>query len=284
MHEKTWNWVLIDGNYLAHKAWHTTGHLRRGVVFGFLKQLVAVSGTSKVVVAFDRTHCGRNFRRELTETYKANRRSKKQSEHAVDKRAQMREFFEQLKELVLCLRDLTVTTIAIDGFEGDDIIGFAVKCLGKGEKAVIVASDEDYFQLLDGAKVRMLHYNEVDLLLQYDITPNEWINAKCLAGCASDNVIGLDRVGIKTACRIINGQGSRKQQQRCFEFIETEQYKLNRMLVELPLNCDKFRKEIDAAQQEVEIAMSTAVSLDEIPDHLWNHFCMKYEMQSLKRG
>jgi len=72
---------------------------------------------------------------------------------------------------------------------------------------------------------------------RYKILPEQWCLFKCLAGCASDNIKGIPKVGIATAVKYI--QNKLKPNLQAYKNIISEEgqkiIKFNMRLVKLPL-------------------------------------------------
>ena len=93
------------------------------------------------------------------------------------------------------------------GVEADDIIAYIcrMKELTKHEK-LIVSSDKDFYQLLDGRTVlyrpvQKQILNKGSILEQFGIHPNNFAMARAMAGDKSDNLEGLGGVGLKTVSK-----------------------------------------------------------------------------------
>jgi len=93
------------------------------------------------------------------------------------------------------------------GTEADDIIAYLcqMKELSKLEK-LIVSSDKDFYQLLDHKTVlyrpiQKQVLNQTAILEQFDIHPSNFAMARAMAGDKSDNLEGIDGVGLKTVSK-----------------------------------------------------------------------------------
>lgn len=262
--------IVIDGNYIAHMVFHTKmGELRNGVIYGALRQIGPLKRQfpdHPIVWCFDSSA---SKRRALLKSYKQQRRDADAVQRVENPQAAAikNDLYRQLNELKHVLRTVGGCCVLGGddnwaGYEGDDLI--AAVCQ-KYDDCIIVSSDEDLYQLLDGLrKIRIwkpkskTEYTEIDFMLEYDMLPKEWVEVKALAGCNSDNVKGIPGVGVKTALKIITGTKKFPEEHR--ELVE-----LNRRLVTLPfddINVNVFVKPFDPAE--------------------WNRQCMEYQMPSLK--
>lgn len=208
--------AVIDVSYLCHRARFTTGALshegvRTGVVFGFLRDMKILKDALAVdtfVFAFDG---GGSKRKEINPSYKANRDP---GNLTPEERMELDDYHKQVRKL----REELLPQIGyqnlfhVPGFEGDDII--ARVCADesvRGNECIIVSSDHDLFQCLND---RVSMYNPtskeqmkiLDFVDQYGIAPTLWHQVKAIAGCGSDNVVGVPKVGEKTAAKYLKGE------------------------------------------------------------------------------
>ncbi len=209
-------WLLFDSNYLCWRAYHSTGQLsfgmiKTGIVFGYLKTFIDLQGTfltSKVVHCFD---SGVSLRKEICPGYK---KSRKGGDNSTDEE---KELLGEVRKQIKLLRREYLPEIGSKnvffqpGYEGDDVIASVCQSLPEGSEAVIVSADEDLFQLLSPT---VSHFNPTTKKMitdelfkkEWGINPSDWIMVKALAGCGSDEVIGIKGVGEKTAAKHIRGE------------------------------------------------------------------------------
>jgi len=208
-------WLLVDANYLCHRAWHTVGHLAHrgestGVAFGFLRELdyqKELHGINNCVIAFD--HPGPGLRQGILPTYKETRRTKKRTDVEVDQRKDMNAQMVRLRaEYLPALGYRNV--LEAEGYEADDIIALAAEILPTSAQAVILTADEDLLQCItprvrwhSPAKGKTVTFDS--FCAEWGITPGEWATVKALAGCGTDDVPGLRGIGDKTAAKYLAG-------------------------------------------------------------------------------
>jgi DNA polymerase-1 len=208
-------WLILDGNFLCHRAFHSTGNLSYSgsdnhILYGVLHtvdNLQSLFSTNKIVWCFDH---GIGKRREIYPEYKANRKQKLDTEAF---RAQV-EFRLQLTDI----RDKWLGMMGYRnvfhqlGFEGDDIIASVVEdCYEKGKEAIIISADKDLWQLIQHDNIWC--YNPTtrksmtDKLFweTYGISPVMWPHCKAIAGDVSDNIPGINGIGEKTASKWFAG-------------------------------------------------------------------------------
>lgn len=233
--------LILDSNYIAWACAHafSQGLTYEGspteVIFGFIRQTLLLNqkfDPDQVVFCWDNDL---NLRTEIYSNYKANRKvlTDDQKESLIPVFSQ----FKQLKEKILF--DLGFRNIfSIKGYESDDVIARLVEN-ETAEETVVVSADEDLYQLLDNCVLYSIQkkrtYNIKDLLSEHNLTPSEWIDAKALGGCQSDNVKGIEGVATKTVEKYLHGKLNKDS--KTFKKIKDEEkeiYKTNLPLVRLP--------------------------------------------------
>ncbi len=205
--------VIVDGHALAYRAYHalplemsTSKGEPTNAVYGFTSMLLNVLKEEKpdyIAVAFD---TGRSFRHESFSEYKATR-----AKMGEDLAVQLRRIFQVVEAL-------GIKSIAIEGYEADDILGtLARKASEEGVETLIVTGDTDAFQLI-GPKVRVLTsgrrfsdtiiYDREKILERYGLEPHQLADYKALVGDKTDNIPGIPGVGETTAARLLRQYGS----------------------------------------------------------------------------
>ncbi len=197
--------VIIDGNYLAYRAFHGAPPLMAngmptGVIHIFLtvlNKLIHKEGITKVVTVFDAK--GKNKRHEMSSDYKATREAMPE-----DLACQL----ELLKEIV----PFTGSPVyCISGYEADDVINTLVKDIDSD--IWILTKDKDLHQLVDD-RVKIYDYKtEVligrqEVFEKFGLYPENMQDFLGLAGDKSDNIPGVSRVGEKTAVKLLNEYGN----------------------------------------------------------------------------
>ncbi len=203
--------LVVDSSYIAWRAFHSIRELSHedvptGVTYGFFRELVTLQdrfATRATAFAFDSKQ---SLRTKLCPTYKENRKKKEYTKEEMKRYMAMQ---EQLKSLRLeYLPSVGYSNVLFQrGYEADDLI--ASFCMNeqkrsKFDRIIIVSADKDLYQLLS-KKVRMYNPHKKELMgpsaftKKYKIEPTLWPWVKALAGCPTDNVIGMRGVGEKTA-------------------------------------------------------------------------------------
>lgn len=209
------NLVLIDGNAVVHRAYHSmpktftdpSGN-PTNAVYGFALTLIRVIEDLKpeyIVCSFDLA--GPTFRHDKFEDYKATRVKADQ------------ELYDQIPVIKQLVETFGIKVLVKEGFEADDIIGTVVKKIKSTTqpKIYIVTGDKDTFQLVNGDvfiydlkqganQVRIIDRNAIKA--KYDLEPEDFVDLKALAGDASDNIPGVPGIGDKTATALIKQFGN----------------------------------------------------------------------------
>jgi len=200
---------LIDGSGFIFRAYYgikadmtSPDGTPVNAVFGFtrmLMKLVDDTDADHIAVVFDRAR--KTFRSDIYPEYKANRDAP--PEDLIPQ-------FELVREAT---RALNVAAVDMDGFEADDLIAtYTRQAVEQGAEVTIVSSDKDMMQLVgpgvamfDAMKSRVIGPDEV--VEKFGVGPDRVIDVQSLAGDTSDNVPGVQGIGIKTAALLINEYG-----------------------------------------------------------------------------
>lgn len=213
-----YKWLVIDANGLAWRAFHSTGGLSynnvpTGVAYGLLGEVLRLQGQFNpkkgFVFCFDK---GPLKRSAICKEYKYERykRSKEATGELLEKLNRVRQEIERLRTELLPLAGYR-NVYSQEGMEADDIIASVCLNLDSNDRAIIVSSDKDMFQLLS-KRVSVWRPREKELWTSkkfretYGIKPKSWITVKSLAGCSSDEVKGIRGVGELTAIKYLRGE------------------------------------------------------------------------------
>ncbi|POH08826.1 DNA polymerase I [Fructilactobacillus lindneri] len=209
--------LLIDGNSLTYKAFFALytsldrftnqDGLHTNAIYGFnrmLDDILAQVKPTAVLAAFD---AGKTtFRTKMFDDYKAGR-------------AKMP---EELKEQFPYVMDLLhargIKTYELKNYEADDIIGtMAKKAESEGYQVEIITGDRDLTQLCSEKTTVSVSKKGVSDIEAYTpkyveksmgIKPSQIIDIKGLQGDNSDNYPGVEKVGPKTAIKLIKQFGT----------------------------------------------------------------------------
>ena len=240
--------LVLDTNYLCHRAAHTVGHLSNGdmdatgVVFGVLRSVIKMQeefSTNRVVFCFDSVH---SKRQELFDGYKADRRKKYEEEQDEEKLKLFRDLRRQMRDLrrehlpAVGFRNVFVQ----NGHEADDLIAAIARNAKPDQEIIIVSTDHDLWQLLR-PNVWLYNpttgrgYDHKRFAEEWKMNPEEWASVKALAGCSSDNIPGIPGIGEKTAAAYLRGElNSKSKKFQSIETFDEEEKELFRKLTALP--------------------------------------------------
>lgn len=202
-------WLCLDGHFLCWRSYYTTGSLSygdvvTGALFGFFRDLINFTNlhdTQNVMIAFDRKPY---LRCKLLRSYKDRTAFEPEQEN----HAKVREQIGLLRDKLL--KGLGYRNVFHQkGYEADDVIASFIRGLPSKDKAIIITSDHDLFQLLDHRTIVWNPNSKKAITAEsftktYGVTPEQWIRVKAIAGCKSDNVRGVFGVGEAKACKYLN--------------------------------------------------------------------------------
>jgi len=207
---------VIDGHSLAFRAFYAlpidSFQNREGqhtnAIHGFIAMLLTLLQKEKpshLAVAFDISRY--SFRTREYPQYKGTRDETPP------------EFIGQIPLLEEALAAMGIQTLSKEDFEADDILAtLAARGAADGFRVLVVSGDRDAIQLVND-DVTLLYPNArgVSELKRYDrdavferygIEPAQYPDVAALVGETSDNLIGIDKVGEKTAVKWITQYGS----------------------------------------------------------------------------
>jgi len=199
---------ILDANALLHRAWHAIRPLTNpkgevvncvyGMMMSVLK-LIEMGKPDAFIACWDTE--APTFRHEAYKAYKANRVQKED------------ELYAQIPWVKEGFELLGIPSLALDGFEADDLIGtLAERARKAGWDVVIVTGDRDALQLVrPGISVmafkkgvtETLMYDEAMIDKEYGLTPAQFLEYKAMRGDPSDNIPGIRGIGDKGATELL---------------------------------------------------------------------------------
>ena len=202
--------LLVDASSYLFRAFHAIRELRSpsgeptNAIFGvvnMLRKLKQDYPSDYIAAVFDPK--GRTFRDDIYPEYKATRQAMPE-----DLAAQVEPLFETIRALGWPL-------VVVDGVEADDVIGTLARHAEgtHGWDTLISTGDKDLTQLVSDRITWMnTMSNEVldpkGVEAKFGVPPERIIDYLALMGDAVDNVPGVDKVGPKTAAKLIQEYGS----------------------------------------------------------------------------
>ncbi len=208
--------LLLDAYALIYRAYYAfinrpmknSKGLNTSAIYGFTRatlDAIKKFNPTHVAVGFDLS--GPTFRSEMYPEYKAQR-----EETPEDIRAAI----PIIKDI---LRAMQIPIVELKGYEADDVIGtLAVQANPDEFEVYMMTPDKDYGQLLSkNIKIAKPGRggNEMEIVTEeefckgYDIqSPKQFVDILALWGDASDNIKGVNKIGEKTAAKLIAEYGS----------------------------------------------------------------------------
>jgi DNA polymerase-1 len=282
--------MVIDGHSLAFRAFYALpvdSFVNRegqhtNAIHGFIAMLINLLQNEKpthLAVAFDISRY--SFRTREYPEYKGTRDETPP------------EFVGQIPLLEQALAAMGIATISKEDFEADDILAtLSSRGAAEGFRVYVVSGDRDTIQLVND-DVTLLYpnvrgvselkrYDPAAVYERYGIRPEQYPDIAALVGETSDNLVGIDKVGEKTAVKWVLeyggldeilaradeikgvvGEKLREQKDRAIR-----NRRLNRLVtdVELPVGpADLERRPIDtAAVREVFDKLQFRTLLDRV--------------------
>lgn len=201
--------MLIDGHAIVFRAYYaypasltTPEGEQINAVYGFASILLSVVrelAPTHIAVAFDLDKP--TFRHIDYAGYKAQRPE-------VD--VELTNQLDRVREVV---EVLSMPIFQVEGFEADDVIGTLARQAADGGEVIIVTGDQDAMQLVDDSvrvwlpkrgKQEAKLYGVEEVKQKFELTPEQIVDLKALAGDASDNIPGVRGIGPKTATTLLN--------------------------------------------------------------------------------
>lgn len=129
------------------------------------------------------------------------------------------EFIGQVPLLQEALHAMGVVTLTKEDYEADDILATLAHTAAKeGFQVLVVSGDRDTFQLVTKSVTvlypsargvsELKRYTPEAVEERYGVPPHKYPDIAALVGETSDNLIGIDKVGEKTAVKWITQYGS----------------------------------------------------------------------------
>lgn len=208
--------VLLDTHAILHRAYHAIPDFASskgeptGGLYGLCLMLLGIIKELKpdyIIATYDLP--GPTYRHEAYKAYKAGR---PKTDPAL---------VAQIKRSHDLIAAFNIPEYSAPGFEADDILGTIVEQVKKQkmkEDIIIASGDMDTMQLIDDDRVRVytlkkgikdtIIYNEKAVLERFGFGPKLIPDYKGLRGDPSDNIIGIEGIGEKTATELVTNFGS----------------------------------------------------------------------------
>lgn len=207
--------ILLDAHAILHRAYHALPDFKNsageptGGLYGIAAMLIKIVNDLKpdyLIACYDRAEA--TFRKQVYDQYKAGR---------VKADTELVKQMETSRDLFTAFG---IPVYDLAGFEADDIIGTIVEEVSdqKSLQVVIASGDMDTLQLVDDKKVLVytlkkgindtILYDEEKVKERFGFEPELLPDWKGLRGDPSDNIIGINGIGEKTATTLITKFGT----------------------------------------------------------------------------
>jgi DNA polymerase-1 len=185
--------LLVDGNYLLHKNFHTfknfkTEQFFTGTTYGIVRDIYKYSNqfnTKNINVTWD----SRSFRKDINKNYKSQRK--------IDE-TQLNPYTD-IDLVRMMLYGLNIPQYKTEGTESDDLLYTISR--NKDYNHIIISSDEDLIGCLNENTSVFLIKQDVlitlenfESLYEFTFTEENWNTYKALLGDKSDNIKGIPRI------------------------------------------------------------------------------------------
>lgn len=274
--------LLIDGNALAHRAFHalppfkTKNGVPTNALYGFvsvLYKVVSELSPDYLIVCLD--YPAPTFRDKIFPEYRAHR---PKTEDSLIKQ------FPMIKEFLLAAG---VAQVEKEGLEADDLIAtFDTQAHRQKLKTVILSGDRDLFQLVDEDTAILTPqlgfsngkiYDTKAVKEKFGVDPEHIADYKALAGDPSDNYKGVPGIGPKTAAELIGAWGS---VENIYKNIEKIDPKLGAKL-KAGKESALLAKKLAVLEKEVTVDLSLDQAKFSGYDETLRDFFAKYEFRTL---
>jgi DNA polymerase I len=204
--------VLVDGSSYVYRAFYAAPAVARLstsrgeptgavlVVINMLNKLINDFHPRRIAVVFDAP--GKTFRDQLFAEYKAMRPGMPDELRA------------QVPPLLAIIAAQGLPLLREPGVEADDVIGtLACRAARAGQQVLISTGDKDMAQLVSESitLINTMTDSRLDreaVKLKFDVYPEQIVDYLALIGDSIDNIPGIDKVGPKTAAKLLAQYGS----------------------------------------------------------------------------
>ena len=204
--------VLVDASSYVYRAFHAAPAVARlstsrGEPTGAV--LVVINMLNKLIKDFQPQHIavvldapGKTFRDQLFAEYKAQRPGMPDELRA------------QIPPLLAIIEAQGLPLLREPGVEADDVIGtLACRAAREGQQVLISTGDKDMAQLVSDSITLIntmtdTHLDREAVKLKFDVYPEQIVDYLALIGDNIDNIPGIDKVGPKTAAKLLAQYGS----------------------------------------------------------------------------
>jgi len=201
---------LFFRNYIVNPSLSVNGAPIGGLkgCFQSIQKIVRESKPDLIVVCWD-GEGGSKKRKLLKKDYKAGRkpiRLNRDIRHMSEQQEMENKIWQQTR-LIEYYNQVPIIQFMFKSTEADDIIAYISHMNGlEDTEKLIVSSDKDFFQLLTTKTVQYRPIqkeilNQNSILEKFNIHPANFAMARAMVGDKSDNIDGVDGLGLKTVAK-----------------------------------------------------------------------------------
>jgi len=175
-------------------------------LFGFFALLrVAVRDEvpdpPEIIVVFDGQY-GAADRQQVDSGYKAQRPTDEAALTPI----------QYLPDVKRGLDHCQIPWVELDHAEADDVIASLVAATPPPRPILVMSRDRDFYQLIDGTRVRVLNTrvragsrlrDATAVRERHHVPPQQWADSRALTGDPGDNIPGVRGIGATTAARLL---------------------------------------------------------------------------------
>jgi DNA polymerase-1 len=208
--------LIIDGNnnyfraYIVDPSVSTNGSPVGGLK-GFIKilqKLCREINPNRIIICWDGKG-GSAKRKSMNKNYKDGRKPIRLNRNIqnLSDNDDLNNKIWQMTRLVEYINQMPVIQLLLDGVEADDLISVVANHRSlQNYNKVIVSSDKDFMQLCNESTVlyrpvQQEVLNRKKIVEEYGIHPNNFCLARAISGDKSDNLTGVDGIGLATVAK-----------------------------------------------------------------------------------
>ena len=276
--------LLVDATGYLFRAFFASGDFRSAdghptgallLFVNMLRKLRKETGADYEACIMDAS--GKTFRHDIYPEYKANR-----PQINPDLKSQI----EPSKEFV---HALGCPLICHSGVEADDVIATLARQGASAGMDVIVASgDKDLMQIVD-SKIKLYDgmkskfFDENAVLEKYGVNPSQISDYLALCGDSSDNIKGVNKVGPKTAMKLLASYGNLD---KIIESVDSLPGAIGENIkTAIADNSLSLSRELTKIKYDVELPVTVNDLKPKSPDLVkWENLCAKFQFTKLAKA
>ena len=272
--------IIVDGSSYLYRAFYALPHLKNtaglhtGAIVGFANMTQKILNEYEpkyISMIFDAR--GKNFRHKIYKEYKSNRKSMPQ------------ELSEQVEPILQFVECLGINIIQQPDVEADDVIASLVDKFSSTVPILISSGDKDLAQLVtkDVHIINSMNDTVLDpkgVLDKFGVKPVQILDYLTLVGDTSDNIPGVDKVGPKTAVKLLKE----------YDSVDNIVKNVSDLKQNLKINIENSLDKINLAKKLIALKSDLTVDEDILSysvgvrnDEKLNELTSKYELRKISK-